>query len=105
MFTLYFLMIRDVVSDNPWTYGSTTMPLLLTFSTVFLIFDTVYCEYPLVRASWMCSLSFCLFSSSVTSVSHLSSNVRITPIFWCNGWCEDKFRYCMGIGLCGYSFG
>ena len=43
----------------------------------------------------MGSLSFRLASSSVTSVSHLSSNVRITPIFWCNGWCEEKFRYCM----------
>ena len=43
----------------------------------------------------MCSLSFRLASSSVTSVSHQSSNVQITPIFWCNGWCEEKFRYCM----------
>ena len=99
MFTLHFFMIRDVVSDNPWTYGSTTMPLLLLFSTVvflmlssFFVFifvcrvDMVHCGYPyLVTASLMCSLSFCLSSSSVTSVSHMSSNVRITPIFWCNG--------------------
>ena len=107
MFTLYFFMIRDVVSDNPWTYGSTTMPLLFSFSTVFFLMlssffvffflctvDMVHCGYPhLVRASLMCSLSFHLSSSSVTSVSHLSSKVRITAIFWCNGWCEEKFRY------------
>ena len=30
VYTLYFFMIRDVVLDNPWTYGSTTMPLLLS---------------------------------------------------------------------------
>ena len=107
MFTLYIFMIRDVVSDNPWTYGSTAMLLLLSFSTVFFLMlssifvfifvctvDMVHCGYPhLARASLMCSLSFRLSSSSVTSVSHLSSNVRITPIFWCNGWCEEKFRY------------
>ena len=56
--------------------------------------DMVHCGYPrLVRASLMCSLSFRLSSFSVTSVSHLSSNVRITAIFWCNEWCEEKFGY------------
>ena len=100
-------MIRDVVSDNPWTYESTTMPLLLYFSTVFFLmvsfffvfifvctFYMVHRGYPhLDRASLMCSLSFCLSSSSVTSVSHLYSKIRIIHIFWCNGWCEEKFRY------------
>ena len=107
VFTPYFFMIRDVVSDNPWTYGSTTMPLLLSFSTVFFMMlssffvfiflctvDMVHCGYPhLVRVSLMCSLSLLLSSSSDTSVLHLSSNVWITPIFWCNGWCVEKFRY------------
>ena len=37
VFTLYFFMLRDVVSDIPWTYGSTTMPLPLSFSTVFFM--------------------------------------------------------------------
>ena len=107
MFTLYLFMIRDVVSDNPWTYGSTTMPLFLSFPTGFFLMlssffvfiivctvDMVHCRYPhLGRAALVCSLSFRLSSSSVTSVSHLSSKVRITPIFWCNGWCEEKCRY------------
>ena len=89
MFTLYFFMIRDVVSDNPWTYGSTTMPLFLSFSTVFFLMlssffvftflctvHMVHCGYPhLVRASLMCSLSFRLSSSFVTSVLHLYSNM------------------------------
>ena len=35
VYTLYFFMIRDVVSDNPWTCGSTTMPLLLSSSVIF----------------------------------------------------------------------
>ena len=87
--------------------------LMLSSFFVFIFLctvDMVHCGYPhLVTASLMCSLSFCLSSSSVTSVSHLSNNVRITPIFWCNGCCEEKFRYwsvwvlvCMGIGLFGY---
>ena len=78
MFTLYFFMIRDVVSDNHWTSGSTTMPLFLAFSTVFFMMlssffvfvllstvDMVHCAYPhLVRASLACSLSFRLSSLS-----------------------------------------
>ena len=106
VFTLYFFIIRDVVSDNPWTYGSTAMPLLLSFSTVFFMMlssffvfiflctaDMVHCGYPHLRAFLVCSLSFCLSASSVTCISHMSSNVRITPILWCNGWCGEKLRY------------
>ena len=71
--------------------------LILSSFFVFIFFcnvDMVHCGYPhLVRASLMCSLSFRLSSSSVTSVSHLSNNVRIASIFWCNVWCEETFRY------------
>ena len=71
--------------------------LILSSFFVFIFVctvDMVHCGYPhLVRASLICSLLFRLFSSSVTSVSNLSIKVRIIPIFRCNGWCKEKFKY------------
>ena len=78
--------------------------MLSSFLSIFLCtVDMVHRGYPhLVRASLLCSLSFPLSSSSVTSVLHMSSNVRISPIFWCNIWCGEKK---LGIGLYDYSSG
>ena len=76
--------------------------LMLSSFSVFIFLctvDMVHCGYQhLVRASLMCSLSFRLSSSSVTSVSHLSSKLVTCGSLPPSG-VMDGVRKSLGIGL------
>ena len=77
----------------------------------FLVFnflctvDMVHCGYPhLVRASLICSLSFHLSSSSVTSVLHLSSKLVTYGSLTSSG-VMDGVRKSLRVGLYVCYFG
>ena len=91
-----FSMTLDYLSENPSTYGITTLHLLflsfcldvlfwVTFcccfsSICFLTLSIVHLGYPhRARTCLICSSSFTWSSCSLTILLFLSSNVRTTP--------------------------
>ena len=93
MLTPLFIRILTTFSISPFTYGSTTICLVLTSSLSFYSWSSpasvpscwlmlfAHCGYPhTFKASLM--VSFVLSASSDTILSHLSVSVLATPIFW-----------------------